>query len=135
MLRNGFVKVKILILIAIVALIAFGILFAYLSSASSARDLQRIKDISLMSEALKIYFEENGFYPDGSSTEIPSGIETYVDRWPAAPVADGACSNLSNRYLYTQKLNGSDYALTFCLGSKTEGLSPGIHTLNPKGIK
>lgn len=131
----GFVRTESLILIVIVFLGLVIVLLAYGSAKSSARDQQRIVDVGVMQKALQIYFTENGGYPDGTNVVIPVGMDNYLDRWPQASVADGSCNSAQNNYLYSQKSNGSDYLLTFCLGASTNGLSAGPHLINSKGVQ
>lgn len=132
---KGFISVELSILIVIISLVLLVILGAYLSARVSARDEQRVVDVAAMQKALQAYFTENGFYPSGSSTLLPVGIGSYVDRWPTASSPDGNCTDLQNSYLYSQRSDGSDYSLSFCLGHKAKSISSGAHTLTSKGIQ
>lgn len=132
--ENGFISIELMIAIVIIGLLAITGLAAFTSAKVQARDKQRLADISAIQSAVQIYFTENGFYPSGENAQMPSGIADYLDRWPVAPVADGACTKAANQYLYSQKAGGADFALTFCLGQKTNGLSAGNHTINSKQI-
>jgi hypothetical protein len=78
-----------------------------------------IKDVEKISEALKIYYDVNGYYPTASNS-IPKGIEAYLDFYPAGET----CS-----YNYERKTSGTDYELTFCLGNSER------HILTSQGIK
>jgi type II secretory pathway pseudopilin PulG len=132
---RGFIRTEALIFIVIVFLGLVVVLFAFLSAKSSARDQQRLADVGSIQQALQIYFTENGFYPNGANVAMPVGMDNYLDRWPQAPAADGRCSSAQNSYVYSQRSNGSDYVLTFCLGASTKGVASGPHFLNSKGIQ
>ncbi len=133
--KNGFVKAELLLFFVILFLIGVAVFFAYIFSATQAADKQRLADVAVMKDALKVYYNENGFYPNGSDTEDPVDMNDYVDRWPKSPPLSGSCTSLNNRYLYSQKLNGSDFTLDFCLGQSTDGVAAGVHTLTTRGIQ
>lgn len=132
---RGFVRAEALILIVIIGLGLFAVLLAYFSAAALARDRQRLIDVGQISQALQIFAKENGFYPYGTGVQTPDGMGSFLDRWPVAPVADGSCSMLQNEYLYSQKSNGADFILTFCLGGSSSGVASGTHTLSGQGIQ
>lgn len=132
---KGFIRVGALILIVIIGLGLFTVLLAFVSAKSQARDRQRMIDIGQIKQALQIFSNENGFYPYGSSVAMPTGMGDYLDRWPVAPVADGSCTPIQNEYLYSQKSNGTDFILTFCLGGSSSGVASGAHTLTSQGIQ
>lgn len=92
-------------------------------------------DVGQINQALQIFSNENGFYPYGLNVAMPVGMGDYLDRWPMAPVADGSCSQIANEYLYSQKSNGTDFTLSFCLGQATNGLAAGPHALTSQGIQ
>jgi hypothetical protein len=54
---------------------------------------------------------------------------------PSAPTpSDGSCTNEQNTISYVPTLNGSSYAISFCLGNTTGTLVPGPKCLTPGGI-
>lgn len=132
---NGFLRSEAAILITVIILVSLTLLASYFSAKSATRDRQRVIDVGLIQKALQTYFTENGFYPYGSSTLLPEGVASYVDRWPVAPAADGGCGDFENQYMYSQRSAGLDYSLGFCLGQGSGGISAGSHILTAKGIK
>jgi len=130
----GAIRIQFVILMVIIVLGSLTILLAYFSAAGLARDRQRLTDIGQIDQALQIFLNENGFYPYGTSVQVPVGMDNYLDRWPSAPASDGSCSMLQNEYLYSQKSNGTDFTLSFCLGQETNGIVAGSHTLTKQGI-
>lgn len=121
-------RAEIFVLIFIVALLSLVCLTAFFSAQQQANDQKVLVDISQISTALKIYHDENGFYPSGETKS--AGIESYLSFWPL-PTND--CGNMKE-YDYSQKNFGEDYNLTFCLKKSTERLTSGIHTLSAGGV-
>ena len=115
------------ILILIIVLISFACLFAFLSARTQAFDQKVLVDVAQIAQALKIYHDENNFYPSGSGR--PAGINGYLSFWPAPENKCGLAS-----YAYSQKSSGDDYNLSFCLNTNIQGLISGIHRLSAKGI-
>lgn len=132
---NGFVRIEFLILICIIIVAGITLWSSYAAARAQARDEQRVIDVHLMQKALDVYFTNNGFYPYGNGIGMPQTMIDYLEPLPMPPSADGNCTDAQNSYTYSQKSNGLDYLLTFCLGSKTDGLSAGIHSVNSKEIK
>lgn len=123
-----------IILILIIAIIIVTVFSAYINSQESANDKKRITDITKIQEALKVAFDVNGFYP-GTMNDKAKGIETFLDFWPSAPKPHANCNAADNKYTYSDRSNGSDYSLTFCLEKKYQSLSAGRHTANSGGIQ
>jgi Tfp pilus assembly protein PilE len=134
--QSGLILVEFMILCAIIFILALVTLAAWGSAKKEARDAKRMTDISQINEALKIFNNENGFFPAQDSSSKPQGIESYLSFWPEAPLpSDGICSKAQNSYYYGQVEAGSDFQLSFCLGQSTKGLAAGFHTINSKEIK
>ncbi len=117
--RLSGIKIGILALIVILALAVLGLAFS--SAKTQARDRHRLVDVQKIHDALKIFFEENGYYPYGSGTGEPTGLANYLDGWPVSPKS----SRCPNTYSYVQKSQGNSYDLIFCLDqSGTNKVSP-----------
>ncbi len=112
-------------MIVILALAVLGL--AYRSAQVEARDRHRLADVQKIYDALKIFHEENGYYPYGNGTGEPTGLSDYLDSWPVSP-SSGKCPNT---YIYNQKSQSNSYELSFCLDRGAEGFGPGLHTVNP----
>jgi len=126
-------RIKIIILTAIISLGVLAVISALSSARHAAANQNRLADITQIHEALKIFYDQNGYYPYGSP--VPEGFGDYLDHWPTPPGPAGACSRVADIYAYSQKSLGSDYNVTFCLSAKTSGLSAGMHALSLKGIQ
>lgn len=129
----GRVSIKLLIVSFLVFAGLLALLLAFFSARTQAANNNRVADVTQIQAALKIYFDENGFYPPGSGT--PTGFNEYLDFWPTPPKPAGSCGRGTDVYSYSQRSLGSDYSLTFCLSSSASGLRPGIYTLTSRGLQ
>ncbi|OGE82898.1 MAG: hypothetical protein A3B10_02470 [Candidatus Doudnabacteria bacterium RIFCSPLOWO2_01_FULL_44_21] len=107
-------RIEFWILIVIAVIVVLVTSLAFFSAQTEARDQIKMIDVSRIQKALKIYFDENGFYPYSNNGQ-PIGINNYLDFWPKPPSADSNCSSTQSDYNYVQKNNGGDFTLTFCL--------------------
>jgi hypothetical protein len=126
---------------------SFGGLNPLASGQAKGRDVQRVADMKKMSAALELFYNDHNGYPAaGDLTGTPQGLTTaYISGTiPAAPAADGDCSDYYNAYWYTptgtaKTTNGlvvyPSYQYTFCLGQDTGGYKAGIAKLTPSGIQ
>ncbi len=126
-------RLKIVILITIIALMAVTVLLALGAARLNANAKQRLSDIKLIQTAMIDYFQDHAAYPYGKA--VPIDFDMYLDHWPRPPQAMGSCSAATDRYVYAQLYSGDDYSVSFCLSAKTDGFKAGPHTLSSKGIQ
>jgi type II secretory pathway pseudopilin PulG len=122
---------RLIILTLIVVIAGTTITLAFVNAKSQAKDKSVFLDIAVIQEALHLYNEENGFYPS-QANGLPRGIETYINFYPK-PALNGKCQETS--YAYSQKLSGTEYALTFCLGHSYNNYAAGDHAASSKAIQ
>lgn len=107
-------------------------------------DPTRLMYVWAITEALKLFYSDNGRYPmpATASTTGPTPTDgtpswsTFMPKWPQALLPPGGtCTSAQNDYVYTQLNGGASYILTFCLGLATGGYTGGVHTATPFGIQ
>ncbi len=119
---------KVLVLGIIITLAAGAIVFAFTNAKADAADERRLADVGKIQEALTLFFDVNGFYPNNSDG-VPKGIDQYLSFYPTPPNPNGNCTKESNNYFYERKASGMDFNLSFCLGKD------GKHTITSKGLQ
>lgn len=138
--KQGFTLVELLVVIAIIGLLSTLTVLSLNTARARARDAKRIADIKQIQTALEMYFNDASDYPSTvvSSTAMTYSGSTYLASIPGAPIPqDGTCTLINNQYLYTRDSSGpaGSYHMTYCLGSATGGVSAGLNTSTPAGIK
>ncbi len=110
-------KISVGLLIVLVVLGVSGL--AFTNAKAEASDKQIFANVEIISQALNVYYDVNGYYPTATDG-TPKGIEAYLDFYP---------KNTDCPYNYERKTSGTDYELTFCLGKN------GQHIMTSQGIK
>jgi len=139
MKKQGFTLIELLVVIAIISLLATITVISLGQARVSARDARRLSDIKQMQTALALYNHDAGGYPANLATgTIAYGANTYMTIIPTPPTPDDGCSG-SVEYTYTVQALGSNsagsYSLRYCLASPAAGISSGLNTATPAGIR
>ena len=132
--KKGFTLIELLVVVAIIGLLSTLSIVALNNARARARDARRVADIKQIQTALELYYNDNSSYPStitfGGS--IGTGTSVYMAQVPSAPLPADCASD--NTYTYTG--SASTYALTYCVGSATGGISGNVkHTATPAGIQ
>lgn len=134
-----FIEVSIIILIIIGLSVVS--LYALESSRARAKDARRVAEVRLIQSALALYRHDAGNFPQKedfiSGEPLVYSDTIYLDIIPFPPTSKGFCLNASE-YTYNTQIasNGlTSYTLEYCLESETAGISPGINTASPSGIR
>lgn len=126
-LSNGFSLIELLIVIAVVGVLAAGLMtvlnpVAYLQKSADAK---RKTDLSEVQKALELYYQDNNRYPDYIQTdgrirglnnqpvEWGGSFSPYMQKLPADP-------DSGKRYVYYSETNGSSYWLYAALDRGTK---------------
>jgi len=132
---KGFTLIELLVVVSIIAMLSTIVLASLNSARAKARDARRLADMRQVQNALELYYNDNGHYPNtsnewqgetcwdpsdiydtsGPSGYIPDLAPTHIAVLPTDPK-----SNLSNCYIY--KSNGADYM--FLVYGSVEGVIP-----------
>ena len=145
----GFTVIEALITVAAAAIMILVLLTAIISARARARDARRLADVRSFASALKLFYKDNNFYPQGTRTILDGtqGLDTtgwngkpvppiYMQKTAKSPLpADGNCAASQNAYIYSSLSDETDYSITFCLGQTTDGFGPGTHTVKPGGVR
>jgi len=143
--QKGFTLIELLVVIAIIGILSTLSVLALNSARARARDAKRIADIRQIQTALEMYYNENNIYPTSTLNVLTTTVPPLLRQLPTAPLpADGGCTDASgsNTYTYTytnpasgQGTGASSYTLTYCLGAATGGVTVGVNTATPAGIR
>ncbi len=155
MYKNGFTKVEVLIIAAIIGVLGITAVFAVMTARSRTRDAVRMSDVRQLQAGLEMFFIDYNTYPEsldymalGAATTqclTSQGFTSscseggYLEAVPTMPSAGlkglSSCSDLSNMYCYAAE-NG-DYRIHFELeyDNPLIGLEKGINCVTPGGLE
>jgi prepilin-type N-terminal cleavage/methylation domain-containing protein len=149
-LRKGFTLIELLVVIAIIGILAATVFIALQGSKEKARNAKRVADVRGIMTALHIYFNAEGYYPDGDNLALndmhlctggtaPGWVagtcaddqERVLASVPAPAPPDNpsgvtVCDDTTNVYTYTLTDGGAGFEVRFCLGSPVADLAGGL---------
>lgn len=95
---------------------------------SQERDAKRVADIRKIQIALEFYKVDNLVYPAALDQTIDASLKDYLPEIPVNPEPGGTT------YVYTQKLGGQSYEISFLLEEGSGGIPQGEVVAKPQGI-
>lgn len=157
--KSGFTIVELVVVIVVIAILATITVIAYRGVQERARDDRRRSDLSTITKALELYYDDNGAYPiaSGSSSSInPSWYSSNDASWttfsnllspsvvksvPVDPRNNGhpltSAANYGYAYFsgsYCGAIAGQWYLLVYKFeGSPKEQFTDGNCSTNPLG--
>jgi general secretion pathway protein G len=116
--RKGFTLIELLVVIAIIGVMAALVIVNLSSANKKSRDARRKSDLSQISKALELYYDDLMYYPTQATRAAVSGISgsltpNYIKTLPQDPRNTGA-----NIYYYLSA-NGNSYTLEAQLENST----------------
>jgi type II secretion system protein G len=141
--NKGFTLIELLVVVAIIGILSSVVLASLNTARAKGRDAKRLTEIHQLQNALELYYNDNGHYPDtciGSSyLAIPSiGWSTllsssYIGSMPIDP--SNAVGQYGYYYCANYKPNGNcGYTSTpginsnYILGTRLENTSASSHS-------
>jgi prepilin-type N-terminal cleavage/methylation domain-containing protein len=148
--QAGFSLVELLVVIAIIGILATTVVLALQGSKEKARNARRVADVREMMNALHIYFNSEGGYPEGTDLVLndmhlctggaaPGWVtgscaedQERVLVAPAAPLppdnqaGTSICDESNNAYTYNLTDGGAGFEIQYCLGSAVADLVSGL---------
>jgi type II secretion system protein G len=139
--NKGFTLIELLVVIAIIGILSSVVLASMNSARKKSRDARRQQDLKGLSTALELFYDQNGYYPQGSGTAGTPGevdpasgtgplevlkTNNFINAIAADPLPTGS-------YWYATDGTGSA-STTYCLGTNMEGTAPQpVDTCAPGG--
>lgn len=115
--KNGFTLIELLVVIAILGILATVGLGSFQSSQMKGRDAQRKHDLSQISKALEMYYNDEGKYtsalPVGGDTWEGTNETIYMKSVPGDPKGGDYC--------YESDTNGTWYTIYAKLENTKDG--------------
>ncbi len=139
--KRGFTLIELLVVVAIIGLLSSVILASLNSARSKARDAVRLSDIKQISNALELYYSNNGVYPSGQflsikNTSDPNSVwqccggsafiaalAPYLPKLPIDPKNNDVTCYANGAHFYTyQSFNaGKNYGIYASLENPKAG--------------
>ncbi len=114
---RGFTIIELLVVMAIIAILASGMLALFTSTQEKSRDTRRMEDVRELQKALSLYYIDNNQYPAAASTIDLTGsdsVSTTLVNAGTIPAIPRDPVTPTYEYTY-QSASPGTYTITFCL--------------------
>jgi general secretion pathway protein G len=132
--QKGFTLIEILIVVAIIAILASVVLVGLGPTQQKGRDARRLSDLREIQNGLELYYNANGSYPDGNSTQEPVSTmySNNASQFTSAGISQAFPGDPtgSGNFQYEYYSNGTSYAIGDCL----EGTNPPAYQPPTSGV-
>lgn len=131
MYRKAFTLIELLVVVSLIGILATLVLANMNSARERARDATRKSDLRNIQTALRLYYNDVGRYPAGTSTFTACGTGapvacTYGQIWSKDSIVymsilpdDPLTTAPTQDYVYTY-INDDDYTLRACLENRSD---------------
>lgn len=120
--KNGFTLIELLVVIALIGVLSTLLLANFNAARQRGRDAQRKSDLRSIETALRLFYNDNGYYPESTTSFGIQGVDwgkpwatsttTYINALPNDPLP-----NQSYRYA---RVDLDTYTLSACLENKSD---------------
>ena len=127
---RGFTLIEILIVVAIIAILASVVLVGLGPTQAKGRDARRISDLQETQNALELYYNKNGSYPNVTQTGSAGWAQLSTDITGAGigitqPLSNDPTNSGQYVYYYYSATPYNSYDIGACLeGSDPSGYNP-----------
>lgn len=83
--QKGFTLLELMVVVAVIGALSTLVLTQLNVARTKSRDTKRVSDISMLSVALELYFEDNGTYPTNGPYHASQPLSQYIVRLPRDP--------------------------------------------------
>lgn len=123
--KFGFTLIELLVVVSLIGVLATLVIANMNSARERARDAQRKSDLRNIQTALRLYYNDNGGYPQSSSGNIVgcSGSCVWGEAWTKSDITymnllpNDPLDGQTYTYTYTDSEN---YTLKACLENKSD---------------
>ncbi len=153
--NKGFTLIEILVVISIIGFIVASAFYSFNIARGRSRDTKRVSDISNLTKAFEIYFNENDSYPNpvnegGGEQCVNSTSAAALEMinanilksnigdpmWPTnipTTIVDHTAQSGSTNFCYYYYAESSTYVLSYFLETNSEAGDAGIHVITEEG--
>ncbi len=76
--KNGFSLLELLVVISIIAVLTAVLTANFMGMRERARDAQKIQDLNSLKNALRMYYNDNQYYPPNKDAILDIGFTQYI---------------------------------------------------------
>jgi len=76
--KNGFSLLELLVVISIIAVLTAVLTANFMGMRERARDAQKIQDLNSLKNALRMYYNDNQYYPPNKNAILDVGFTQYI---------------------------------------------------------
>jgi prepilin-type N-terminal cleavage/methylation domain-containing protein len=148
---KGFTMIEILVVISIIGFLSAAAFYSFNIARSRSRDTKRVSDVSSLTKAFEIYFNEHNSYPDAGGDEqcvnstslavlaminaniLKSNVEDPIWTNKPSDINNHEAQGASSNFCYYYYAEPSTYVLSYYLETNSDAGNAGIHVVTEEG--